>query len=104
MSTWKPTSVEETPVLRLSAWVVYELPDGSRHFNGFNMTEGEGRVSSPIVQWDPITRCGVTRSGRVYMLEGASYMNIEASYVWDTWRHIYGIMKYTDVSNEYENQ
>lgn len=106
---WKASTVEQTPAIELSRWVVYEVPAPTgagnpkdHHFCGWNVTEGEGRVSSKIVQWDRETRTGTTRSGRRYQLRGDSTLNMDAAYVWERWSRINSIPEFTDVSDQYE--
>ena len=80
------------PHFTLNAWSVYEVPmDGedqpwTRHFTGFSREGCVGRVSSPVESFDPATQCGVTRSGRVYQLEGFPGMNGDAFSVWGRWK------------------
>jgi hypothetical protein len=100
---WKTTSVTETPELNLSQWCVYEIDDNKdRHFVGYNETEGEGRVSSKIVQFDKESMRGITASGRVYQLVGNPGRNGDAAYVWARWKQINDVMpgSYKNVSDE----
>lgn len=85
---WATTPVDEVPEIVLRQWRVMELKDGDRHFVGYNVTEGEGRVSSKIVTYDPVTKRGVTQSGRVYQLDGSPGYNGDAIYVWNKWQAI----------------
>ena len=101
--------IEEVPEIVLSHWIVFEVSslsgiDGLKdhHFVGWNVAEGEGRVSSKIVYWDDKTRIAKTKSGRTYQLQGDSGMNMDALYVWDTWMRINKIEDYKDVSELYE--
>lgn len=107
MAIWTTTSIEETPEIILDQWSVRELFDGDRHFVGVNLTEHrEGRVSSKIMEFDPQTMCGRTRSGRIYKLVGYPGNNSDAEYVWNAWVGINIIMNnddgtnYKDVSEE----
>lgn len=88
MSIWKTTPIDQTPEIRLSSWSVFELPNGDRHFVGYNETEHEGRVSSMIMTFDPGTMKGVTRSGRVYQLVGPPGYSTDGTYVWYRWCNI----------------
>lgn len=105
---WNASSVEQTPAIELSHWVVYEVPSlkeempKDHHFCGWNVTEGEGRVSSKILQWNHATRTGITNSGRKYKLLGESSLNMDAVYVWERWRHINKVTEFKDVSEQYE--
>lgn len=89
MPVWKTTPVEDEPEITLRSWQIFEVDKegGDRHFVGWN-TQGEGRVSSKIETFDPVTRRGVTRSGRVYELLGDPGVNMDALYVWDKWKEI----------------
>ncbi len=102
---WKTTDIDETPGIDMLNWVVWELPNGDRHFNGYNATEMEGRVSSKIVEFNEETGDGFTQSGRKYRLYGSSQRgSSDAEYVWSRWCKINTVDPETakDVSNEYE--
>jgi hypothetical protein len=104
-SIWAPTSIEETPELEMSRWHIYEVssdkwPEKTRHFVGYNCTEGGGRVSSAIVEFDKATMKGKTQSGRVYHLNGPPGINMDAMYVWGHWTSANGINQIVDVSKE----
>jgi hypothetical protein len=101
MNIWKSTDVEDVPEIELIDWIVAELPDGSRHFIGYNITEMEGRVSSKIITYDKDTKIGITRSGRRYKLSGKSYLNSDAIYVWDYWKQVNDVIDWKDVSIDY---
>ena len=101
MSVWKTVPVDDEPEIILGSWSVRELPDGDRHFVGYNHAHGgEGRVSSKILEFDPESLKGRTRSGRVYQLEqhGAG-INLDAEYVWNQWKIINKVEEYTDVTS-----
>lgn len=100
MSIWKPELVHIDPQVVLSFWRVFELPSGHRHLCGFNTRLGEGRVSSCIVEWHPDTLTGVTRSGRIYQLQGPPGDHSDAWYVWQKWCVINKITHAEDVSNQ----
>lgn len=100
MAIWNVTSVNETPELELVHWAVMELASGDRHFAGYNITEGEGRASSKIVEFDKNTLVGKTRSGRVYKLVGAPGIYGDGAYVWERWCRINGETSWTDVSTQ----
>lgn len=100
MSIWKTTPVKEVPHLMLINWAIFELPNGDRHFAGYNTTEMEGRASSKIVQFDPKTRKGITNSGRVYELSGRPGLGGDGLYVWQSWCRINGVTDAKDVSSE----
>ena len=89
MPVWKPESIEHEPEVSLRNWVIYEI-EGTRHFVGYNIREGSGRVSSPIVKFDKEKMIGVTRSGRVYRLIGESNYSADAHYTWYRWCNLNG--------------
>ncbi len=98
MPIWTTTPVEMTPRLRLTGWLVVELPDSTRHLVGWNSTEGEGRVSSRIESFDPATGQAVTKTGRVYQLVGFPGAGGDALYTWSAWCRINKVSTFTDVT------
>ena len=101
MSIWKTSPVERTPVLGLAQWSVYQTETGERHFVGYNVTEGEGRVSSAIVDFNRETKQGRTSSGRIYQLVGDPGHNGDAIYTWGRWCEINRVSEQRDVTEEY---
>jgi len=100
MPIWKTTAITETPEIVLAQWRIYESDIKERHFVGYNLTEGEGRVSSAIQTFDENTMTGITRSGRVYKLQGAPGWNSDAEYTWNRWKHINSVESSEDVTNQ----
>jgi len=98
MPIWRVAPVNEVPEIRLSSWSIRQLPDGSRHFVGYNDLCWEGRVSSRIVEFDTTNMRGRTRSGRVYELVGKSGYNADAEYVWACWCQINRVDQATAIS------
>ena len=108
MSIWKTTPVNQTPEIALENWRVFEVrslywDETTRHFMGYNLTEREGRVSSAIETFDPVTRQGITKSGRVYQLIGDPGYNRDAEYTWSRWCEINHIEDQRDVTAEVLN-
>ena len=99
-SVWSATSLHAVPEIELTNWQVMQLPNGARHFVGWNVTEREGRVSSKIVEFDATTRCGRTSSGRVYQLRGPTGHDGDGAYTWGRWMQRNGAVDCTDVSDE----
>lgn len=101
-SIWKPASVDQEPECRLYDWRVMKVGGSYIHFVGYNGYEG--RVCSAVQTYDPTTKRGITRSGRVYELVGQSGHNRDAQYVWARWLELNGLTKEDaqDVSSEYE--
>lgn len=88
MSIWKPASIEDQPEVILTHWSVRELPNGDRHFSGYESEYQQGRASSKIVEFDVKQMKGKTRSGRVYFLKGPPGAHPDGEYVWNRWLHI----------------
>lgn len=108
-SIWRPASVDQEPETILSQWRVYRVKGNFEgqaetvHFVGYTLGRfGEGRVSSPVLEFDAETKKGVTASGRVYLLHGTSGFNPDAMYVWNRWLGLASEPEYTDVSEDYE--
>lgn len=102
MTIWRTSPVSQTPVLKLVQWSVFQTETGERHFVGYNVTEGEGRVSSAIVEFNPETKQGRTSSGRIYQLAGEPGFNGDAAYTWGRWCEINRVSEQRDVTEEYE--
>ncbi len=98
-SVWKASPVTETPDIELERWQVLRRGNGDQHFVGWNKTEGEGRVSSSIVDFDVTTQCGRTSSGRVYRLRGRTGHDADGAYVWQRWAAVNGAEDAVDVSD-----
>jgi hypothetical protein len=62
------------------------------------MFDSSGRVSSPIVTFDPVTMQGKTQSGRIYELIGRKGWSLNVEYVWKRWCEMYEVTSYTDVT------
>lgn len=98
MPMWKIAPVSDSPGVRLRDWRILELPNGNRHFAGADATDGTGRVSSLIVEFDMEKKVGRTRSGRVYELLGKTGWSDNAEYVWNQWSRINSVTDFVDVS------
>lgn len=97
---WKVTSIVDRPDVTLTEWFVYEIDIGdksSRHFIGYSKDQKQCRVSSPIIEFDPTTKTGKTRSGNVYQLEGPSTTHEDVEYMWSRWCAKNKITKYMPV-------
>lgn len=95
---WPVPSISAHSNAYLTSWKAIELPDGSMHFMGFETTYGEGRVCSKVVEFNPSTMTGKTRSGRFYTLVGPPGHNGDAAYVWQQWKRFNDVTEYTDIS------
>lgn len=100
MPVWMTTPVEKQPCLTLRSWGVIQMPEGGRHFVGWCLENREGRVSSPIEEFDPKTLTGVTSTGRVYQLQGPPGLDGDGEYVRNRWLSIYGNPTWMDVTSE----
>lgn len=108
MSVWKASGVDETPSVVLSRWRIFEVTTPyhdlpTRHFVGYNETEGEGRASSAIQEFDTDTMQGITRSGRVYRLTGSPGSDPDALYVWSRWSEMNEVETSKDITEEFKN-
>lgn len=106
MSIYKAAAVSVEPQTSLTQWRVIQIPavegDGyERHFVGY--AGYEGRVSTAIQEFDKSQNCGITRSGRKYLLTGPSGFNGDAEYVLARWMGIHSLTHedIKDVSSEY---
>ena len=102
---WTCAPVAERPELVLTDWAAFEVrlagnSGRTRHFAGYNVTDREGRASSAIVEFDPVTWRGVTQSGRVYGLRGMPGFTSDGEYTWRRWLAINGVTEAVDVTNE----
>jgi len=100
-SIWRPKSVEQEPQTRLLQWRVMLVQDKDIHFVG--RADWEGRVCSAVQTYDPETKRGVTRSGRIYELLGHPGYNGDAMYVWGRWMSMNGLTEedVKDVTDQY---
>ena len=84
----------------LGRWSIRETNSGRRHFLGFNLVDGDGRVSTPIQSFDPVTRTGVTTSGSTYRLVGPAGQDKDAEYVWFYAAKAWEIEQWRDITAE----
>ena len=104
---WKPADVTQEPETKLVDWQVYkvyleQLGEYTMHFNGYTLgAYGEGRVCSPVVEFDKNTMRGVTQSGRIYELVGAPGVNRDAEYVWRRWLGLNGSPEFICITDEF---
>ena len=98
MPIWPASPVHETADIVLVRWRLIRDAAGNVHAYGWNLTEGEGRVSSQFVTFDGKRLRGMTRSGRAYLLQGPPGFDSDAVYVFERWRRINAIRSHDDVS------
>ena len=63
-------SVNEEPVVALTGWLVFRMPNGTCRLAGRNVRERKGRASTAVGLLGPEERQVVTASGRLYELVG----------------------------------
>ena len=100
MPVWRPTDVDAMPELTVRSWMLIRTETGHTHVVGFNVTEGEGRVSSPLATFEPATRIGTTQSGRRYRLVGEPGIDLDAQYTFAAWCEITRVVRWQDMTNE----
>jgi hypothetical protein len=96
-------SVGEVPYILLTRWQVIRVEGEGDHFIGYDEKLREGRASTEIVKFNKKTMIGVTKSGRIYFLDGMTGRDDDATYVWEGWLTVNGLndRKTEDVSHEY---
>lgn len=104
-SVWQSATVSESPVVVLVGWHVFEVKllgraERTRHFAGTRAQDGHGKASTPIVAFDPATRRGTTESGRVYVLEGSTGLEVNVACAWDAFVRVNRAADIVDVSVE----
>lgn len=100
MPIWITHPVDVQPNITLVRWRIFQRENGRSHFVGYHPAGHEGRVSSAIQQFDPVTRRGVTQSGRVYELSGCPGFDSDAMYIWELWSRANGWESCTDVTSD----
>jgi len=100
MPVWIPPAVEHAPRLVLICWTLIQTERGEVHVVGYNLDDAEGRVSSPLHQFNTRSRVGVTRSGRAYELHGPPGTNDDAAYVFGRWRTLNRVTAWCDVTEQ----
>lgn len=100
MPIWTTRPVDAQPSLTLVRWRIFQSDRHELHFVGYCAENYEGRVSSAIQNFDPVTQRGVTQSGRVYELFGPSGFDEDAQYVWQLWLRVHNVSSCTDVTDE----
>lgn len=100
MPIWTTTSVADVPVIDICRWMLIRTERDEVHIIGFNLTEGQGRVSRALRDFDPVTRIGHTPTGRCYRLVGESGYDGDAWFTFSRWCELYKVESWTDVSAE----
>lgn len=99
ISIWKVADVKDEPQTQLTQWRIFLVDGKDIHFVGY--AGYEGRVCSAVQTFDPTTRRGVTKSGRIYELIDHPGFNGDAMYVWRRWLDINDNPPAEDVTDTY---
>jgi hypothetical protein len=84
-----PVSLQ--PTTQLTHWQIHWVTrrDGAIEHHLVGRADGEGRVSSKVLQVDADQRRVTTRFGRVYWLARDPGIDSDAQYVWNWWLDFY---------------
>lgn len=106
MPVWAIAAVNQRPQVTLTDWALFEVPlNGpdevwTRHLVGYAREDRQGQVSSPVQVFDPASGKAVTRSGRVYLVQGLPGLTADADYVWAQWKSRAGVLEERNVTRE----
>lgn len=100
MPIWTTRPVDVQPNITLVRWRIFQSERKELHFVGYCPKNYEGRVSSAVQNFDPVTQRGVTQSGRIYELAGPPGFDQDAMYVWALWLEVNKVPSCTDVTEE----
>lgn len=78
--------VNSQPHVVLKNWAIKEMVEG-KYFVGDHVGH-QSRASTAIVHYDEVSKCGTTRSGRVYELTGREGLSSDGEYVWDVYKRL----------------
>jgi len=73
----------EPLTLTIWRWCVFRSSDGEMRLVGWCVEEGQGRVSGPILSFDPATSICTTAS-HVYRLDGEPAVDLTAALLWQS--------------------
>lgn len=102
---WMLTSIDQYPSDDLAEWKAIEVtlpryPWPTLHLLGYAALADEGRVTSPVIEFDASKMLATTRSGRVYKLCGNPGADPDAHYVLTRWLDFHRIEGYRDATSE----
>lgn len=100
MTKWTTAPIESTPEMRLLSWLVFELPDGTRHIVGTSMGTLERSVSDTIEVFDVERLRAITRDGRTLELAGFCVEFDDADDIWGRFMREHDIDTFVDVTDE----
>jgi hypothetical protein len=93
------------PTTQMTHWQIHQVTrrDGAVEQHLVGRADGEGRVSSTVLNVDAAQRRVTTRSGRVYWLAGDPGTDSDAQYVWNWWLDFHqavagGVVKLADLA------
>lgn len=98
------SSYEQSPLLELRHWSVYEVPlygvdaPWTRHFVGYADEIGLAQISSAILMFDHDLGVGASASHRVFQLVGQSGRHQECTHLWTRWKLLNGIKQERDIT------
>ncbi|WP_243375498.1 hypothetical protein [Geotalea sp. SG265] len=104
-SIWAPASVYDEPATKLTHWAVrrvsadFEAKGDSVHFVGY--TGYEGRVCSPLQDYEPGKMVAISRSGRRYELVGPPGHHNDAEWVWGLYLKRSGNPEWEDLTDDH---
>lgn len=98
MSLWLTAPVAAIPRIELVRWMLIRTELNEVHAVGYNAGASEGRVSSPLLDFDVTQRTGTTRSGRTYALLGPPGVDADAQHVFEAWLRINRVLAWTEVT------
>jgi hypothetical protein len=87
--------------VELYEWTVYLVGGSSDTIHFLGNTGVQGRVSSPIIEYDNITKIGKTYSGETFQLCGENGCDSEAIRIFSKWLGIIGAPGVEDISERY---
>lgn len=99
MPFWETDPTDVQPTVTLVRWRILETTDRREwHCCGYCPENAEGRVSTAIQEFDRQARTAITRSGRLYRLEGPPGVDPDAEYVLQGWLTYGRVKDVTDVT------
>ncbi|SAL43338.1 hypothetical protein AWB64_04597 [Caballeronia sordidicola] len=101
MPIWSPASLEAEPKISLLSWHIIETELDECHFIGVRPDTKAARISSPIYQFDSLSKLGVTSTGRRYQLIGDPGWSYDTVYLLVNWARQYGVISCDDVTDSF---
>lgn len=96
---------KNAPAVTLRRWQVVEVvtrdQTRTRHLLGHDVENDDGRVSSPIANFEAELMTATTSSGARYRLAGLPGHSRKVQSMWDDWCRENGVIAQYDVTNDY---